>query len=154
MTTDKLKKTADYLQGLGFQVGTEELSKVILRCGSVTCETLQEGLKNLSMVGLSQQEVETLLIRLPIVLSRKRTDTNNKFKYLVEEMNRMPNEILSCPVFLMLSLDKRIKPRYQALSRWRKEKQVTREYSLSYIFLPSDKVLSSRFPGINLKSGG
>lgn len=152
MTTDKLKKTADYLQSLGFQVGTEQLSKVILRCGSVTCETLQEGLKNLSMVGLSRYEVETLLIRLPIVLSRKRADTNNKFKYLVEEMNRLPIEILGCPVFLMLSLDKRIKPRYQAFSLWRTEKQVKREYSLSYIFLPSDKVLSSRFPGIDLRS--
>eukprot|EP00250_Pteridium_aquilinum_P018353 c24045_g1_i9 orf=151-1806(+) len=139
----KLQKFVCFVQGLGLQPGTR-----LMMWGTFNVEVLQSRLESFSNAGLSSKDVTYLAARQPSILSMSKQQITDKLSYLVNVMKRSAREALKFPVFLGLSLDKRIRPRHEAFVQWAAEKQVNKHFCLTYIFKCTDKALSIRFPGI------
>lgn len=149
---DKLQDTVAFLQELGFQSGTLPFSKAFVSIATRNQQSIRCAIQNLLDTGFSQEEVEILVQETPLLLAKNTTDICNKIKYLVEVMGRSPSDVVKCPVFLLISLKKRIQPRHEALVQWRAENNIEKQHSLSYIFSPKDEIFTRRFPGVKLES--
>lgn len=78
--------------------------------------TLKPKIEFLKSLGFSDEEVESMVIRSPGLLTF--SVENNlvpKFKFFVEEMNGDLEEIKKFPQYFSFSLEKKIKPRYRVL---------------------------------------
>ncbi|XP_030956447.1 transcription termination factor MTEF1, chloroplastic [Quercus lobata] len=113
---NQLRPTFSFLQNLGF-VGPHSITShtVVLLVSSVE-DTLLPKIQFLQSLGFSHEEVATMVIRSPGLLTF--SITNNllpKVKYFLEEMKGDIVELKRFPQYFSFSLEGKIKPRHRLL---------------------------------------
>lgn len=146
-SVDKLSLAFDMLQELGFERGTPAYSRAFVFVASKNLHSIRLGVQNFLALGFSQHEVQVMFQAQPSLIGKSRADVCKKVKYLCEVIKRPVSDAVRFPVYLLVSFEARIRPRYEALLKWKTENNVEREHSLSYIICVTDEYFHKRILG-------
>eukprot|EP00270_Netrium_digitus_P005305 TRINITY_DN1697_c0_g1_i4.p1 TRINITY_DN1697_c0_g1~~TRINITY_DN1697_c0_g1_i4.p1 ORF type:complete len:192 (-),score=40.93 TRINITY_DN1697_c0_g1_i4:42-617(-) len=83
--------------------------------------------------GIARADVVRMLLRHPKLVSLSSENIVAKLRFLKEVMKRDVGEVLVCPIFLTLSLEQRIIPRFEMLPQ-----EIRHTFALSTIFFIRD----------------
>ncbi|KAI8556541.1 hypothetical protein RHMOL_Rhmol05G0261400 [Rhododendron molle] len=116
---DRLRPTLLFLKGIGF-VGNDAINSQtsVLLVSSVE-NTLIPKLNFLKGLEFDYDEVRTLVLRLPSLLTYSvEGNLRPKVQYFLEEMNGDLGELKGFPQYFAYSLEGRIKPRHRMLAQY------------------------------------
>ncbi|XP_020204506.1 transcription termination factor MTEF1, chloroplastic [Cajanus cajan] len=110
---DQLRPAFIYLRRLGFKdLGALAYQDSVLLVSNVE-NTLIPKLKFLETIGLSRDEVRSMVLRCPALLTFSiENNFQPKYEYLAREMGRKLEELKGFPQYFAFSLENRIKPRH------------------------------------------
>lgn len=110
---DQLRPAFIYLRRLGFKdLGALAYQDSVLLVSNVE-NTLIPKLKFLETIGLSRDEVRSMVLRCPALLTFSiENNFQPKYEYLYMEMGRKLEELKGFPQYFAFSLENRIKPRH------------------------------------------
>ncbi|KAJ7534795.1 hypothetical protein O6H91_12G003700 [Diphasiastrum complanatum] len=133
------------IKNLGFERESSKLATVIFVTNCLSLKTLQGRYDHLLSLGLSKSEVYKILKSQPEIYGKSTKDIDQKVEYLVKVLNHPITVLVKIPVYLLYSLEKRIKPRHQLLSWLYSIGSLKKEYCLSTILTMSESSFSSKF---------
>ncbi|KAE9608810.1 hypothetical protein Lal_00020162 [Lupinus albus] len=102
-----------FLVKIGFKYRTKELTMAIGSTTRTSCENMQKVITLFLSYGFSCEDIVAMSKKQPQILQYNHTSLEKKMKYLIEEMDRDIDELLSFPAFLGYKFDDRIKLRYE-----------------------------------------
>jgi len=103
------------VEGMGIEKGSKAFARSFLQLSMLTRDTLKVKLENLRELGFTEEEVGILVKRLPRLLGPSKDKLRQNLKFLVEEWKLPRKAILGNPAALLYSIEKRLKPRLNAL---------------------------------------
>lgn len=103
------------VEGMGIEKGSKAFARAFLRLSMLNKDTVKVKLENLRELGFTEEEVGILVKRFPQLLGSSKDKVRQNVKFLVEEWKLPRNAILGCPAALQYSIEKRLKPRLNAL---------------------------------------
>ncbi|KAJ7559729.1 hypothetical protein O6H91_04G098500 [Diphasiastrum complanatum] len=104
-----------FLLELGFEMGSPSFCRALGSIFSCSIDYLEDRIRWFASLGLSHDEIVAMLRGNPSLLRKKHTGLQEKLVYLVKVMHYPIKDVVTHPVFLNLSLEKRIRPRYRVV---------------------------------------
>jgi mTERF domain-containing protein len=103
------------VEGMVIEKGSKAFARSFLQLSILTRDTLKVKLENLRELGFTEEEVGILVKRFPRLLGSSKDKLRQNLKFLVEEWKLPRKAILGNPAALFYSIEKRLKPRLNAL---------------------------------------
>jgi len=103
------------VEGMGLEKGSKAFARCFSQLSMLKRDTVKRKLENLRELGFTEEEVGILVKRMPKLLGLSEDRLRQNLKFLVEEWKLPRNVILTYPMTLGLSMEKRLKPRLIAL---------------------------------------
>ena len=103
------------VEGMGIEKGSKAFARTFLELSMLNSDTVKRKLEILRDLGFTEEEVGVLVKRMPLLLGMSEEKLRQTFKFLVEEWNLPRSAILIYPAVLCLSMEKRLKPRLDAV---------------------------------------
>lgn len=103
------------VEGLGIERGSKAFARAFLQFSTLNRDTVKRKFEILRELGFTEEEVRILVKKFPKLLGMSKERLRQNFKFLVEEWKLPRNVILTHPVALGYSTEKRLKPRLNAL---------------------------------------
>jgi mTERF domain-containing protein, mitochondrial len=110
-TPEVLKRQAERAEALGVSRSKRTFVHALIVVGYLNQCTIEARLNNLICLGLSHEEVASLVSRVPVVLSTSEEVVGRKMEFLLNEAGCDKMELVRNPFLLTLSLDNRLIPR-------------------------------------------
>lgn len=111
-----LVKIVKDVEGMGFEKGSNAFARAFLQMSMLNRDTIKLKLEKLGGLGFTEEEVGSLVKKLPQLLGFSEDTLRRKLKFLIEEWKLPRNAILNDPALLCYSIEKRLKPRLNAVS--------------------------------------
>lgn len=111
---DNLIHKLGFLVKIGYRFRTKELAVAMGAVTRTSCERLQKVVGLFLGYGFSCSDILAISKKHPQVLQYNPSSLEEKVEYLIGEMGRELEELLTFPAFLGYRLDSRIKHRYEA----------------------------------------
>ena len=145
------------VEEMGIEKGSKAFARAFLQLSKLNRDTVKLKLEKMRDLGFTEEEVRNLVKRLPDILGFSEDTLRRKLKFLVEEWKLPLNSILSCPVVLHFSIEKRLKPRLNALRAlimMNKSTEKAMSYTpVKYLTMSSgdfERKVVSKLPGFEL----
>ncbi|KAJ7521357.1 hypothetical protein O6H91_19G049900 [Diphasiastrum complanatum] len=113
--TEKLVGKGELLLSLGFQKGSVQFCRALRFALAAGTEYLHRRINWFMSVGFCQDDICIMLKGNPCLLLKKETQLQAKVDYLLNSMHYPLKVLVTHPVFLNLSIEKRIKPRHRVV---------------------------------------
>ncbi|KAJ7516959.1 hypothetical protein O6H91_21G006400 [Diphasiastrum complanatum] len=140
-----LDNKVEFLVGLGFEMGSPYLCKALKFAHSTSMAYLQRRVDWFLSMGFSRDDIFLMLRANPNLLRKNEDRLQEKIDYLVQTMKYPLEVLVSYPMFLNLSLEKRIIPRHKVLKWLRSMELVKRTPSLSFFTGISDATFQTKY---------
>jgi mTERF domain-containing protein len=115
------------VEGMGIEKGSKAFARCFVVLSVMNRDTVKRKLENLRELGFTEEEVGILVKRMPTLLWSSEDKLRQNLKFLVEEWKLPRNVLLSYPMALKMSTEKRLKPRLIALRDLRMKNKSTKE---------------------------
>lgn len=119
LSEDNISHKIGFLVRIGYKYKTKELTVALEAVTRTSCENMQKVISLFLSYGFSCADILAMSKKHPRVLQYNPSSLEEKMEYLVEEMGRETNELLSFPAFLGYKLDDRIKHRFEVKKKTR-----------------------------------
>ncbi|THU52180.1 hypothetical protein C4D60_Mb10t01280 [Musa balbisiana] len=140
-----LKEAIKYVEELGvpcnckmFPYALSTVTGMSLSRFDATCSTLMN-------FGFSQSDIIDVFRKQPNVWVFSKENICDKMTFLMKEAGCELTYIISHPVILIYSLEKRLKPRYEILNFLEQNKLLDKVYGLVYVITISEKKFRKKF---------
>lgn len=95
--------------------------------------------------GFTDEQIYRMFRTFPFVLTKSDAKVQQTIKYIVEELGHTHDFLVSYPVLFGLSVEKRMKPRYEVMKILIDKKLINRKPGLCYLFHVSESRFVSKF---------
>jgi hypothetical protein len=115
------------IEGMGIEKGSKAFARCFTALSVMNRDTAQRKLENLRELGFTDEEVGIIVKRMPTLLRLSEDKLRQNLKFLVEEWKVPRNVLLTYPMALCMSMEKRLKPRLIALRASMMKNKSTKE---------------------------
>jgi len=115
------------IEGMGIEKGSKAFARCFIALSMKKRDTVQRKLENFRELGFTDEEVGIIVKKMPVLLGLTEDNLRQKFKFLVEEWKVPRNVLLTYPMALGMSMEKRLKPRLIALRALMMKNKSTKE---------------------------
>ena len=133
------------VQELGFQHGSSMFAYGLSILSNFGVDTFKVKVGVFKSYGWSEREFAVAFNKYPFFLGLSKENIQKKMEFLVGRVGCLQSYIVSHPILLGLSLEKRLMPRYHVISCLKMNKSISREWDLCTIMRHSDNIFLEKF---------
>ncbi|XP_058186996.1 transcription termination factor MTEF1, chloroplastic-like [Rhododendron vialii] len=130
---------------MGFFVDSRMLVHVVHAVCSISGETFSRKIELFRNFGFSEEECMDMVRRTPALLIVSEGKLKLGIDFFLKEVKLGRNALVSYPICLMFSMEKRVVPRYRVLRVIMSKGLLQKEPSLSYLLTISEVEFLGRF---------
>jgi mTERF domain-containing protein len=127
LSTAQILVVVKDVEGMGIEKGSRAFARCFCRLSRMNRDTVKRRLENLRELGFTEEEVRIIVKRMPGLLGLSEDKVRQNLKFLVEEWKVPRNVLLTYPMALCMSMEKRLKPRLIALRASMMKNKSTKE---------------------------
>ncbi|KAJ4743727.1 Mitochondrial transcription termination factor-like [Rhynchospora pubera] len=144
-STESLKKKAQRADKLGIARSSGMFLYALITISKLSQHTIDRRLNNLKSLGLSQEEVNLIVSKDPLLLGLKEKLVSSKMEFLLKDAGCDKLDVVQNPTLLNLSLENRLIPRNVVRKLLMSKGSPPANYKLISLVTPTEKKFVEKY---------
>ncbi|KDP40593.1 hypothetical protein JCGZ_24592 [Jatropha curcas] len=142
---DRMVHAVHAVNNLGIQPTARRFVHAVRVMMSMSDFTWKKKFELLKNVGWSEEEIFSAFKKKPHFLASSEEKFKNAMDFYLNTMKLQPQTLIASPIFLMHSVDKRLRPRYNVLQALESKKLIEGRKKIEWLLLISEKNFQKNF---------